>query len=133
MSSLSNGSVIVIAIISKSTSTEKQKQPRSGRPNAMLLISSPTVAGFVVITGAVIFKFGLGRRNGGDEEDGANFNQRSNNQEHYMREVRERNRAWNHYEARSGGGDRHSGYGYMNTGGAPSTISGTNMYTNSRM
>lgn len=112
--SLSNGAVIVIAII---------------------------VAGFVVVTGAVIFKFNGGR--GGQEVDEeTSFNQRSNTQEHYsksskvavanvwkqpanilaVREVRERNKAWNHFEARYG--ERYGGHT-----GAPSTISGTNVYS----
>lgn len=90
---LSDGAVIVIAII---------------------------VAGFVVITGAVIFKFG---NRGGSSNDEENFNQITNDQGHYMREVRERNRMWNQMEARYG--DR---FGRSNTA-APSTISGTNAWS----
>ncbi|KPI42436.1 uncharacterized protein AB675_9537 [Cyphellophora attinorum] len=94
-----------------------------GISNGAVIVIAIVVAGFVVITGAVIFKFQAGRGAADGEGDGEYYNQRSNDQEHYMREVRERNRAWNQYEARYG--DR---FGTTMTG-APSTISGTNVYS----
>lgn len=85
--------------------------------DSVVIIIAIIVAGFVVICGAVITKFIVG----GGQPDAA-FAQPSNDQDHYMREVRSRNRAWNHFESRYG--DRHA----HKMAGA-STVSPSNVYS----
>lgn len=55
-----------------------------GISNGAVIVIAIVVAGFVVITGAVIFKFGIGRGDSGGEEN-EYYNQRSNDQEHYSK------------------------------------------------
>jgi len=87
-----------------------------GLSDSVVIIIAILVAGFVVIMGAVVLKFVYG----GDKADPA-FTPPNQDQEHYMREVRTRNRAWNHFESRYG--DR-----YAKTAGA-STVSASNVYS----
>ena len=88
-----------------------------GLSDSVVIIIAILVAGFVVIMGAVILKFIYGQ----NDTDAA-FIQPTNDQEHYMREVRSRNRAWNHFESRYG--DRYP----PKTAGA-STVSASNVYS----
>jgi hypothetical protein len=90
----------------------------AGLSDSVIIVIAILVAGFVVICGAVVTKF-MWQGNGDTE---ISFNQRSNEQENYMREVRTRNRAFNHFEARFA--DRFHGYGPKT---ATSTISASNV------
>jgi hypothetical protein len=56
-----------------------------GISNGAVIVIAIVVAGFVVITGAVIFKFQAGRGAADGEGDGEYYNQRSNDQEHYSK------------------------------------------------
>lgn len=89
-----------------------------GLSDSVVIVISILVAGFVVIMGAVILKFVYGQ----NDNDPA-FTTPTSDQEHYMREVRSRNRACNHFESRYG--DR---YPPPKTAGA-STVSASNLYS----
>lgn len=88
-----------------------------GLSDSVVIIIAILVAGFVVIMGAVILKFVYGQ----NDTDRA-YIQPSNDQAGYMREVRTRNRAWNHFESRYG--DKYP----SKTAGA-STVSASNVYS----
>lgn len=88
-----------------------------GLSDSVVIIIAILVAGFVVIMGAVILKFVYGQ----NDRDRA-YDVPSNDQAGYMREVRTRNRAWNHFESRYG--DRLP----PKTAGA-STVSASNVYS----